>query len=488
MFSKRLAAVARAASRTVPSLGLAAAVLATTLGAPISALADEPIVRDHRGDGSPVVHQPPAPDPSAPPPIVRDHRADRMGGDPVARVQVTLKSVYIINDRDWGDGEFEFWYTLVCADEVSNTCLGYNEVFLDGYGKQFGAGSGETYTLNQTLPVDGSASPGYPATAATGYPIYPGRNYRLRFGMNEKDQFTNWENMGDFRHHMTADNSWGVGTYKLRSVHNDGSPGDFELTFEVRNLEVPDLRPVNIKVTDLPGSTKKHVCTAVQNIEQGAVGYFEVALLLDGAALAGGVAAAPGLTPGNYTEVCADPELPTSGQHQLKAVADLGNAVLEFNEANNTYETTYTGTEPAPGPAPSPGPILLTNDGKGKSEGQSQADLTVSAIKVNGQAPDGKNDCKDGKNAVVVAVKNAGAEEAKGFSVRLVVDDAQGAAIEQSVVSLAAGQEREVRFEEVRLKKGEHQIAASVAGKNKSGDAKADNNELTVTARCQGTD
>ena len=39
------------------------------------------------------------------------------------------------------------------------------------------------------------------------------------------------------------------------------------------------------------------------------------------------------------------------------------------------------------------------------SPSASQADLTVGAIKINGQVPDGKDDCKDGKNTVTVVVK-----------------------------------------------------------------------------------
>src|SRR5262245_14996792 len=189
MFGTHVGAAAKSVRRALPSLGLGALLSTQALGASVPALAQDDsttpvpngIVRDHRGENRTPRSVPRTPDPDAPPPIVHDHRADQMGGEPVARVQVILKSVHIINDRDWGDGDFDFWYTLVCADEVSNTCLGYSEVFLDGYGKKFSAGSGDDYTLNQTLPVDGSASPGYPATAENGYPLYPGRNYRLRF-------------------------------------------------------------------------------------------------------------------------------------------------------------------------------------------------------------------------------------------------------------------------------------------------------------------
>jgi len=455
MFGRQLMSSAGAACRALPSLGLAAALLLTGVGGPAPAAAQGPIIHDHR-----------------------------MGGAPVARVQVIMHSVKILDDRDGrfaGQGEFKFWYTLVCA-EVTAKCLGENEIFLDGYERNFKASTGETFDLKQTtLPIDGSPHPYYNATAATGYPLYPGHNYRLRWGMEEYDAVTNPEQMGDFRHHMTPENGWGVGVHTMRSVHNDGSPGDFALTYEVRPMPLPDLRPVNIKVEDIPGSTKKHVCTAVQNIELGNVGSFEVSLHLDGSALFGGVASAPGLTPGNHTEVCAEPELPTSGEHKLMAMVDLSQAITEYNEGNNTFERSYTGTAPAAGPVPSPGPILIA--GQNKAEGQDQADLTVSAIKVNGRVPDGKDDCKDGKNAVAVLVKNAGTTKAGAFAVRLGVDD--GEAIEEAVDGLEAGKEREVRFGDIRLKKGEHQLAATVDPKTAIDEFDDGNNGRTVTATCR---
>jgi hypothetical protein len=97
--------------------------------------------------------------------------------------------------------------------------------------------------------------------------------------------------------------------------------------------------------------------------------------------------------------------------------------------------------------------------------------------------PDGKNDCKDGRNTVAVVVKNAGTADAEKLTVRLVVDDAQGDALERSLRGLEAGQEQEIRFEDVRLKEGEHALVATVAGKGKVGDSK-ENDELKVNARC----
>jgi hypothetical protein len=452
MFSEQLVAAANAARRALPSLGLAAALLTSTLGAPAPAVAQEPIIHDHR-----------------------------MGGPPVARVQVVIHQVKIIDDRDWGDGEFYLWYTLVCA-EVTAKCMGYGEIFLDGYETQFSAGSGETHTLNQLLPIDGSPLPHYDATAETGYALYPGHNYRLRFGMEERDSITNRELMGDFKFPMTPESGWGIGTYTLRSVHNDDSPGDFEVTFEVRRVPLADLRPVNIKVSDLPGSTKKRVCMPVQNVEPGNAGPFEVLLRVDDAVLPDARTTVPGLTPGNATEACVETQLPDSGQHLLEAVVDPANALLEYNEANNVYQQTYTAAQqPATTATPRPG-TTSTNPASGP--GAAQADLTVSAIKANGRVLDDKADCKDGKYAMTVVVKNAGAEKAGAFGVRLAVDGEEVA--ERPVSGLEAGQEREVRVEDVRLKKGERKLAATVDPMNPLTESTTDNNELKITVQCKG--
>jgi hypothetical protein len=410
---------------------------------------------------------------------------------PAARVQVILKSIYIYNDRDPGDGEFNFSATLMCYG-VATPCFGEPQAGLDTYNHRFSAPSTSTYTLNKVLPVATATNPQYEATADTGYPLYPGQVYQLTFSMYEEDWFTAYDLMGTRHIMLTKENGWAIGTYELQST-DVNRWGDYKVEFEVRAVPLPDLQPVDIKVNDVPGSTKKRICAGIQNSGPLDAGPFDYWLFVDGQVRPEAAGNSSGLRSIGYADVCggAAISLPP-GPHQISAVVNPTTGVIESNETNNTYQRSYTAAAlSSSGPTTSEGGPASTDDASGtpasptSQPSQSQPDLTISAIKVNGQAPDGKNDCKDGKNAVVVAVKNAGAEEAKSVSVRLVVDDAQGAAIEQSVASLAAGQEREVRFEDVRLKKGEHQIAASVAGKNKGGDATADNNELKVTARCQ---
>jgi hypothetical protein len=450
MFVHHLVSAARGVRRTIPSLGLAAAVLTSTLGSAVPALAQGPIVHDHR-----------------------------MGGPPVARIQVNLKSVHIIDDRDWGKGEMDFYFQLTCF-KLSALCLGNESNGLDAIWTSFSAGSGETHVFDQILPGPTPTNHDYAASVAGGYPLYAGQRYELNWGMNEKDSFTNWDRMGEGKIEVTAENGWGVGTYTMRSVHSDDSAGDYEISFEVRRMPLPDLRPVNIKVQDLPGSTKKHVCIPVQNVEPGAAGPFVVELSVDGGVPNDGQTGVPGLTPGDFIEACVDTEI-AAGPHKLAAIVDLPNTILEYNEANNVYEQDYTAPKlPVATPTQTGPKTEATQTGSATRDGQ--VDLTISAIKVNGQAPDGKGGCKDGKNAVAVVVKNAGDEKADAVAVRLTVDGAEAGT--QAVKGLEAGKQREVRFEDVRLKKGEHKLTASVDPKDTVAESKADNNELTVTVGC----
>jgi subtilase family serine protease len=152
--------------------------------------------------------------------------------------------------------------------------------------------------------------------------------------------------------------------------------------------------------------------------------------------------------------------------------------VAESDETNNTYEIQWSATPTKPN-APVPN--------------AAQADLTVSAIKVNGQVPDGKDDCKDGKNTVTIRVKNQGEKKAGDFVVRLLIDDAQADALDQGLNDgLDAGKEATVTFEGVRLKQGPHSLTATADAPNNNGtgigESDKSNNTLKVTARCEDDD
>jgi hypothetical protein len=194
----------------------------------------------------------------------------------------------------------------------------------------------------------------------------------------------------------------------------------------------------------------------------------------------------------------------------LTAIADEPRAIYEVSETNNRYVEGFvaartdddqgplgqvpgvasnsTGSEASTAPIPViPAATPSTPDVRVTTTRADvpRPDLTVGAIRVNGQEPEGKGDCKDGKNAVAVVVTNGGPADAESFVVRLVVDDAQGDAVEQSVSGLGAGKEREVRFGEVRLKKGEHRLAVTLDPKHTLAESDAGNNTGAVTATCR---
>lgn len=445
MFSKQINAVANTARRVIPSLGLAAAVLTSMLGAPVPASAEGPIVHDHR-----------------------------KGGPPSARVQVVLNSVRILDDRDWGDGEMDFYFQLTCF-QLSTPCIGgYGSAHMTGYSKSFSVGSGETYPFDLSLSEAGQPNEDYDASAEGGLPLRAGHRYRLDWGMNEKDQLTNYDKMGEGEIDLTEENGWGIGHHHLKS-----DLGYYEIDFDVIRAPLPDVRPVNIKVTDLPGGTKQRACVAVQNVGLAVAGPFEVALRSNEGTPSDARTTVPGLTSGNSTEACVGTQL-TAGKQVLEAYVDGPNALLEYNEANNRYEQDYA----APArQAATPGQAdPATSKTVAGSTASDQGGLSISAIKVNGQVPDGKTDCKDGKNAVSVVVKNAGADKRGAFAVQLKADGEQVA--ERAVSGLEAGQMREVRFDEVRLNKGQHKLTASVDTKNGAAAPDADDTVLEVTAVC----
>jgi subtilase family serine protease len=202
---------------------------------------------------------------------------------------------------------------------------------------------------------------------------------------------------------------------------------------------------------------------------------------LDGSSSPAGTANATQLGAKQTSELCADVEMPV-GPHKLVAMVDPARALPEMNEANNGVEQTFT-VAPAATPTPT-----------------AQADLTISAVKVNGRVPDGKDDCKDGNNKVAVVVKNIGTANAGAFDVRLLVDPvekmlestlkqpAQPSDLVEAVTGLEAGKEIEVRFDGVRLKKGQHVLVAYADPKGTVAESKDDNNELRVTPACKDDD
>ncbi|HZO32579.1 MAG TPA: CARDB domain-containing protein [Chloroflexota bacterium] len=450
-----LPTIARGAS----TLALAATLLAPVLAPSTPALAEEPIVRDHR--------------------------------DPYARVQVVIKRITIHEDRDWGNGEIAISFTVNsyragCTPFSGAAC---ETRLLSGGIPEFSASDDTVKAFDRVIPSYGDSVTDDAISPPFGIPLRPGTQYGLSIRGDERDPTID-DRLG-FLNTLITDKDGQVqfGTRTERGFLNDcdlfGGCGTeqakYSVEYEIRRVPLPDLRPVNIKIYDLPGNPKQLVCAAVQNIETADAGSFEVALKVDGVVPPGGRATAGRLASGDAGELCAEIALPATGQHQLSAVVDESEGVLEYNERNNVYDQAYT----APNQVGSAGSEPETTANKpAPNAAAAQADLTVAALKVNGQAPDGQNDCKDGKNTVAVVVKNAGSEKVGAFAVRL---DADGDELSvESVDGLEAGKEREVRFEDVKLKKGEHKLTASVDAKTTVAESNEENNDRQVTARCQG--
>jgi hypothetical protein len=489
-------AVSASGLRTLFGLVLAAALLPWALGPTPPARAQGPIIRDHR--------------------------------DPSARFQLVINRIIVHDDMDWGKGEISISARVRTNGE---RCMLYTKVecgrmLAETTVPQFSATDNQSVLIDRLVPAAGDSTADTSVGPEIGIPFQPGQWYGLVFRGYEIDPAAD-DSLGVLSTHITGeDGQIQYGTRTERGFNRcestpilpdfcpNGVSGAFSVEYEIRPAPLPDLHPTAFRVADEgPGDRDELVCFTVQNQGPTPSVPFRVTIGIEGALPPVKDIGASELAAGETREQCTGLRLPDSGSHQLSLIADSGDAVVETNERNNGYEQIVvrapvaspgpvvgtgtasadsgTGSEPVPPvinvapdtstpPATKPSPEPVANQTSG------QADLTVSAIRVRGQVPDGKDDCKDGKNDVAVVVKNGGLGQAGSFVVRLTVDGDEAA--EQSVNGLDAGQEREVRFDGVRLKKGEHKLAATLDPKNTVVESKEDNNQRQVTARCQDGD
>ncbi|HZO32585.1 MAG TPA: CARDB domain-containing protein [Chloroflexota bacterium] len=529
-FKSTMRRVLQSARRLGIPVGLVAILLVTVFGAPAPARADDPQVRDHRDGQGPVLREPRVQDPGAPPPVVRDHRtgggavAQLQADDTAARIQIMLKTIHVANDRDgaWrGSGELSMTVSFFrCAGPQPPCGSGSDPaVLVAEWKRDFGADSGDARTFDRIMPITADVKDGALASEDGGLLLQDGRSYMFQVTMYERDTVVG-DHMGGIQRIIDKSNYWGVGTYEREAAGPLKEPsfgnsdlcagcggiivGDYLVTYEIFAASLPDLRPTAIRLLGDAGDGLEEVCLAVQNQGPETAGPFNMSLFVDQAPALNGSVNLLGLAGGTPHESCFRTSLPTSGLHSLDLIVDQARAVPEGNERNNQLQQDLdrgpaqptptpatpdnAGPTPSSGasPVPSPGPILVQGQNQGKPRGEGLSDLTVSAIRVRGQVPDGKDDCKDGGNDVAVVVKNSGSEKAGGFAVRLTVDG--GEPDEESVNGLEAGKEREVKFENVRLKKGDRTLLAVADATKAIAESKEDNNELKVTARCQDDD
>lgn len=478
MWARRLRTTVKATCRAVPALVLATMLLPGVFSQAAPARADQPIVRDHR--------------------------------DPDARLQLVIKKLIIHDDSDVGEGEMlftaEFWACPEGSTDVDH-CSPRATLVRSG-SVQILAESGAAPTVNWVLPSATDALADESISATLGIPVHAGRSYGWKIKATEEDAFFD-DAMGDLYGYLSEETGWGVGTATRRGWRNThdyggfcvriGSEGcsraHFSVEYEVRLAPLPDLRPSRITILDAPGSTDKLVCMAVQNIGPVDAGPFEAVLRLDRDLDPLGRAEAGRLGSGEYGELCVQVALPQEGVHRLSVAVDDRRVVYEQSETNNVYVEGYAprlagaadgqaGGLPvlAPSAGADPGPAAPAPTGPGAP---GSADLTMKGIRVRGGAPGGAGDCDPGRNDVTVDIRNGGTAAASGFAVRLIVDGEDDEAKEQAVAGLGAGEETEVTFDDVRLRRGMRTLAATVDASNAIAESDEANNELTLTVNCR---
>lgn len=392
-----------------------------------------------------------------PTPARAEHEA---GHEPVARLQLLLKEIYIYDDHDPG------WF------------LGAGELHLfvgwpgSGYRTSFSASGGNTVTLDRLAVDNVFNEPG--EGSESWFPVYAGERFGVTSNIEERDDFTDTDYLGTTLTFFADRDGWGVGTHKERSYFNNDQGmfdhlGDYELTFEIRRAPVPDLEPVSMKVTRGAPSALDTVCAAVLNREVGDAGPFWVSLHVDGVLRArqhfGGLAS------GQHVDFCAADTLPTITK--LMVTVDEERTVIEYNETNNRLEQTYFAPPAEDGPAAAPTPS------------PTQADLWVRGLLVRSAEQGGSDSCQAGRNDITVIVRNEGAATTTSFVVRLIVDREDNEAKEKSVAGLDAGKELEVTFDDVRLRRGMRDLEAIVDAKKAVAESNEDNNQIKLTVNCR---
>jgi hypothetical protein len=449
MLKRRFATAADAAGRSVIALGFLAALLLPTFG-PLAAVgtAAEPV-------------------------------------DPAARLQVIIKSVYVLSDRDVASsGEMDLFTQMgSCNEGIPPPC--FNE---GGWGEwrgldvidgehiwweehEFGADSGETVTLNRLLP------PGN-----TGWPVFAGQHYVVAFGLWELDVQSaavapfSPDYLGHVVHSLDAEEQGlGIGTHTASSskqcstgiiVRTVGPC--FDITYEIRRTPLPDLKPTDMEISRLSDG-RDSVCVRLENVgqEENAVP-FDMNIHLDGTIVGTKRLLGPRVGQPSYVE-CILTNLP-GGLHKVSVFVDEGREVPEMDELNNELETMCCVHVPGGLPVLQP-------------TGGPRPDLVVTSLKAAREA-NGSGQCEGGKtNYLFAQVKNVGPVAAGPFAVRAEVS---GSLIKEkgSVPGLAAGAMVEVTIPTDDLKDGSQPVKVIADGDNQVGEQDEGNNAYQITANC----
>jgi hypothetical protein len=426
---------------------------------------------------------------------------------PADHIVLRVNSIKVIDDSDWGEGEMEYTARI---QRISPSCGGLcaNEKFEFVY--RFGADSGETRSFvgrPEALVPQYRPQPDDPnvyVQPQAGLALFHGDSLRVEFKGNESDPFAD-DYVGKFIEDFTEAQQWGKGAAHVTASRDTLGFGGFEVNYEIVKASLPDLIVSEIRVGNFADNGDDIVCVEVQNIGAEPAGRYTVRFYVDGAIPRNGEMVEaihlPNVTfPGTgVRERCFQTTI-AGGQHTFAAAVDEDQVLPELDENNNSKGLVATifraplggvlnplgpnvvmdpgvldpgpGTNPTPTPTPQP----------------AQADLVPSMLKVEGEEPDGNEDCDSGRNDITVVVKNQGMADAAAFKVALLVDDDEDDGDEEDVETLLKGSEITVRFNNIRLEKGRNDLKIRVDTEQKIAESSESNNELMREARCKDDD
>lgn len=332
--------------------------------------------------------------------------------------------------------------------------------------------------LDRALPNDEHLFDAGYGSEQLGLSVYSGERYGLHFHAFEDDgNPATLQSLGDAEFSFDEGSGWGNGSHALRGVGRGDEPdGDFVVNVRIGRTPLANLVAQLIEINDKPGSTDKVLCSQFVNAGLGDVGPFDVTVRIDGGTPPGGKERIPGIEKGKSALSCFETDqLPSERAHFISMSLDEAREVPEMDETSNqrinrNLPAGASVDQSVPPPS-----------------GQAQADLVVAAIRINGKDPSVNDACKDGKNDVTVTVKNTGTANAASSIARLIVDDTDDAK-DRNVPALNAGTEQEVRFDDIRLKKGDRELLAIADAKMSVAESNEGNNERKVTARCKDDD
>jgi hypothetical protein len=380
--------------------------------------------------------------------IVRDHR-DACAADPDARVQIILKHVIVHNSGDLlGSGEIDMRFS-VTTEGLEGCPAMPKQLVSTSFG--FLAGSGEIVDLHNRPFPGGNDELAEGVSEYLGLPLFAGARYVLNHDFTESDSLPDlYDSPEPLMAEMTADNNWFIGRHDFTNLNDEPN---VTIGYEIRYAALPDLRPTNISVVPLPGTVNQRICVGVDNRGTEDSGPFEATVYIDGQPAPTGPAQAGNLKAGAHGDLCIEEILPATGAYKLSAAVDEARHVSEINERNNAFDQMFlartTVTEI--------GPNLTIGQPSGSS---AAAALAIADIRVRGQVPDGKNDCKEGKNDISVQVENSGAAASGAFKALLTINGDEET--DRSAAALDPGKSLNFTFDDVRLKKGNNSLTATL--------------------------